>query len=268
MKKTSALVFASLLILLTFTAALPAQDTPSWWDQVPAEQKRVLISGAVSELQAVANGKGMWDILEYAKQFPFDGIGVSLQFAQKSGEESIETAPGEWGVQMGSVYLGLPAAQSGIQSGDWLLTVWGEHLCTPSSSTVTFSADDTASQRDEKEALAETCVKNAAKFIKESGNAEVLLQVEREGTVYIYTVARTKIGQEIADFIIQKLPGWEKFFDQQREPLEKLQQRLAATGDDDQQLLACLRDLKQINEALSKPMDEMRAVEKASFIPK
>ncbi|MDP3963862.1 MAG: PDZ domain-containing protein [bacterium] len=267
MRKVSA--FALLLASFVFAVTLSAQETPEWWNEWhPSEKMMMLHYAMVPTLREnVINGALIQEIEDRVKIYPYRGIGITLPIGIKTNENPNL----ELGVRIGTVVHGSPAERAGIEPGDWVLTVRGERVCDATSSTVPYPKNSTEAQREEAYKSAYACAMRAAKLIGGSG-AETLIEIEHGGEGFTRTftvsVAIIDVGKEIPDLIAARLPDWERQLAALREPIEKLEQRLEAVGDDDKELLSIYKEFERLETAAFAPNAEIQAAEEKIFSAK
>ncbi len=249
MKRFAMLV---LLLLLAVPHALTAQETrkpPDSWNNFSPDDKLEILQADVKALRADAKENVVSEIKNRLAAFPFTGLGVSLDMQVKEENASSK----KFTVRIVGVWRGSPAEQAGIRPGDWLVSVHGEPSCqlAPNPRSTARSTDDAL----------KACLDSVTKMIREANGHEVVLQIEREGVLYVYHVGRQELGLDVRVFILWGSQTWERDLKIQARKLDALAEKvskLKGTDEDSQKIDELYLEVLDIEAAIYKPLVSIR----------
>lgn len=234
----------------------PAAPLPSWWNSISVEEKQAILKAMANVLANVTKEQTLKDGLA---KYPFMGVGVSYEADLKQKTEDARV----YGMRVSSVFKDSPAARAGIQPGDWLVSVNGESICDPQnhSSTVMFPRKASDEEYGKSFDQLKACSDNFKKLVQGAHTSEIVLQIERDGTLFVYTVAKAEIGEKLALHNFLRYPAWAAALKKLRQPVSTLAKQIKKAGENDEKLAECWRTYELLRAKVEAPWREIAEIE-------
>ncbi len=217
MRKLS-LVWVYLVVLLALSIGSFGQtikeESRKDWNQFSLEEKKVYVMDQLTtllSLRSVSSQAILIAPLDYAKNFPFVGIGIEFDTAESSTNSDGSKV---LAARITALWKNSPADSAGIAVGDRIISINGESV-----GVIKQSDKDQASAEDQRNTHKEYLDK-----IKQLiGKSDIVsIQIERDGNMLTFETKKAEIGRDVGLFVEQNTSRWEKEFAEHKDRAMKL----------------------------------------------